>query len=414
MTTTASSAAAPSLPADPFTAVTGDRHAVYATLAAMGPVHRFTTPTGSPAWLITGHDEIRSALTDRRVRKGPPIHGALTASLPPEAVGMQQHLLYQNPPDHTRLRRLVLAAFTRGRMDALAPRIERIAAELLDAIEGREQVDLIATFAYPLPMTVICELLGIPETARPDFRRWTTVAIAGPFAGTETYVASVTAMIGYIRELLEAKRCDPAEDLLSALVAVRDGGDRLSTDELIGMVFLLVAAGHETTVNLIGNGTLALLSSPDQLALLRAEPQRLPAAVEEMLRFDGPLQVTLPYVTTEPIELGGQSIPADAVLFLGLLAANRDPARVPDPDVFDIARAPAPHLAFGHGVHHCLGAHLARLEGRIAFRALLERFPGLRLGVPVAELTWLPMLLMNGLTALPVDLTPPTEPPGDL
>jgi cytochrome P450 len=392
----------PSLAMDPFTATTGNRHAAYAALGSTGPVHAFTAPSGMPAWLVTRHDEIRRALTDHRFVKGPPLHGRLMAKLPPDVgSALFQHLLYQNPPDHTRLRTLISAAFTRRRIDALAPRIERITAGLLDAMDGRDQVDLISAFAYPLPMTVICELLGIPEPGRATFREWTSAVIAGPFAGEDRYVACGTAMVGYIRELMEHKRRAPAGDLLSALGVVCDG-DRLTEDELIAMVFLLVAAGHETTVNLIGNGTLALLTHPEQLALLRAEPHRMAAAVEEMLRYDGSLQVTLPYVTTKPVELGGTRLPAGAVVFLGLLAANRDRSRIAHPDAFDITRTPVPHLAFGHGVHHCLGAPLARLEGRIAFRALLARFPRLRLAVPAAELTWLPNLLMNGLTALPV------------
>ena len=393
------------LTADPFTAIAGDRHAAYAALAATGPVHRIVTPNGASAWLVTGYDEVRRALTDRRVVKGPPLHGPLAALLPPAAAALQQHMLYRNAPDHTRLRRLVSAAFTRRRVDELAPRIQRIADELLTGLAGRSEVDLVEQFAYPLPLTVICELLGVPERIRPVFRQWTTAIIAGPFAGAESYVAAGTALADYSRELLREKRLAPADDLLSALVEGYDG-DRLTEDELVGMVFLLVAAGHETTVNLIGNGTLALLTHPDQLALLRAEPDRLPAAVEEMLRYDGSLQVTLPYTTAEPIELGGTHIPAGEMLLLGLLAANRDPDRFAEPDTFDITRTPNPHLAFGHGLHHCLGAALARLEGRIAFAALLSRFPALRLAVPVSDLRWQPNLLVNALTELPVALTP--------
>ncbi|MGH3980576.1 MAG: cytochrome P450 family protein [Pseudonocardiaceae bacterium] len=394
------------LPADPFTATAaGARHAAYAELAAAGRVHRITLPTGAPAWLITGYDEARRALTDPRLVRGGPLHGALGDQLPPDVkAAIGNHLLNHNPPDHTRLRRLVGAAFTRRRVEQLAPRIQQIADALLDALDGTVETDLIATFAYPLPMTVICELLGVPDGDRDDFRSWTTTAIAGPFAGTEAYVAAATTIVGYSRELLAGKRRSPTDDLLSALVEVRDGGDRLSEDELIAMVFLLVAAGHETTVNLIGNGVHALLTHPEQLALLRAEPDRLPAVVEELLRFAGPLQVTMPLVTAEPVELGGVPIPAGETVFAGLLAANRDPARVANPAELDIGRAEHSHLAFGHGIHHCLGAPLARLEGRIALQTLLSRFPGLRLAVPPHELTWQPSLLLHGLTTLPVML----------
>ena len=391
---------------DPFTAVAeGQRHAAYAALARSGAVHQITTPTGGPAWLITGHEEVRRTLADPRLVKGGLLHGPFADALAPDvATACFSHLLHQNPPDHTRLRRLVSAAFTRRRVERLAPRIEQTADALLDALGDTTETDLITTFAYPLPMTVICELLGVPEHARPTFRDWTTTMIAGSFAGKEAYVAAAGAMTAYIRALLEDKRQHPADDLLSALVAVRDSGDRLSDDELASMVFLLVAAGHETTVNLIGNGVHALLTHPEQLTLLRAEPDRLPAAVEELLRFAGPLQVALPYVTTAPVELGGVTIPAGETVFPGLLAANRDPARVPDPDALDVTRPQNPHLAFGHGIHHCLGAPLARLEGRIALGALLSRFPRLRLAMPPHELTWRPNLLMHGLTTLPVTL----------
>ena len=391
---------------NPFTAVAaGQRHAAYAALARSGPVHQIVMPSGEPAWLLTDHDEVRRVLADPRLVKGGLLYGPFADALPPGvAAACFSHLLNQNPPDHARLRRLVSAAFTRRRVERLAPRIERIAEALLDALDDTTETDLITTFAYPLPMTVICELLGVPEPARADFRGWITTMIAGSFAAQDVYVSAAGAMSTYIRELLDDKRREPADDLLSALVAVRDGGDRLSDDELTSMVFLLVAAGHETTVNLIGNGVHALLTHPEQLALLRAEPHRLPAAVEELLRFAGPLQVALPYRTTEPVELGGVMIPAGETVFPGLLAANRDPARMPDPDLLDVARPQNPHLAFGHGIHHCLGAPLARIEGRIALGALLSRFPRLRLAVPPHELTWRPNVLMHGLTALPVAL----------
>ncbi|MGH3802626.1 MAG: cytochrome P450 family protein, partial [Pseudonocardiaceae bacterium] len=258
--------------------------------------------------------------------------------------------------------------------------------------------------AYPLPLTVICELLGVPTERRTEFREWSPFVVTGVLAGPDTYVAAITAMVSYLRKLIDTKRAAPANDLLSALVAVRDGEDRLSEDELISMVVLLLVAGHETTVNLIGNGMLALLTHPEQLALLRAQPDRLPAAVEELLRFDGPLQVATARWTAEPVEIGGVTIPAGEIVLPGLLAANRDLACTAVPDALDITRIDNPHLAFGHGIHHCLGAPLARLEGRIALGSLLTRFPRLRLAVPAEQLTWRPGVLMNGLTALPVTM----------
>ena len=392
---------------DPFTATgAGERHAVYAALAAAGPVHRITLPTGEPAWLITGYDEVRQALHDPRVVKSELTLANIGRGLLPPAVltAMTSHMLNHNAPDHTRLRRLVTAAFTRRRIEQLAPRIQQITDELLDAMAGAAQVDLLDAFAYPLPITVICELLGVPAQHRMEFHDWSSIMVTGVLAGPDVLVAAGTAMVSFLRELIEMKRLDPADDLLSALVAVRNGADQLSEDELTSMAFLLLVAGHETTVNLIGNGALALLTHPEQLALLQNQPERLPAAIEELLRFDGPLQVATLRVATEPIDIGGVTIPAGEFVVPGLLAANRDPACIATPDALDITRTNTPHLAFGHGIHHCLGAPLARLEGRIALGSLLARFPRLRLAVPPEELTWRPGVLMHSLTALPITL----------
>ncbi|MGH3778526.1 MAG: cytochrome P450 family protein [Pseudonocardiaceae bacterium] len=387
----------------PFVVTDGPaRHARYAELAVAGPVHRIMLPTDEPIWLITDYEEMRSALHDPRLIK---IDGTQVGRdlLPPAVfAATSHHMLNSNPPDHTRLRRLVTAAFTRRRVEQLAPRIQQIADELLDAMADAEQVDLIDAFAYPLPLTVICELLGVPVDRRTEFRRWSSIVVTGVLAGTDTYVAASTAVVGYLRELIETKRATPADDLLSALVAVRDGEDRLTEDELTSMAFLLLVAGHETTVNLIGNGVLALLTHPEQLTLLRAQPDRLPAAIEELLRYDGPLQVTTFRRTAAPVDIGGVTIPAGEIVVHGLLAANRDPACTTQPDVLDITRTHNPHLTFGHGIHHCLGAPLARLEGRIALGTLLARFPRLRLAVPAEQLTWKPSVLMHALTALPV------------
>ena len=390
---------------DPFTATgAAERHAAYAALAAAGPVHKITLPTGAPAWLVTGYDEARQALHDPRLVKSEHVLTTVGRGVvSPELLSaVTNHMLNNNPPAHTRLRRLVAAAFTRRRVEELAPRIQQITDELLDAMAGAAQVDLLESFAYPLPITVICELLGVPAQRRSEFHEWSSVVVSGVLAGREVFIAASVAMVGFLRELLAAKRAAPADDLLSALVAVRDGADRLSEDELTSMALLLLVAGHETTVNLIANGVLALLTHPGQHALLQAQPDRLGTAIEELLRFDGPLQVATLRVASEPIELGAATITAGEIVVVGLLAANRGAACVPQPDALDITRADNPHLAFGHGIHHCLGAPLARLEARIALGSLLARFPRLRLAVPPGQLTWLPGVLMNGLTALPV------------
>jgi cytochrome P450 len=386
----------------------GARHAAYAALAATGPVHRITLPNGMPAWLVTGYDAVRATLTDPRLIKNPgptPLEGLLP---PAVNAAMNSDLLHNDPPDHTRLRRLVSGAFTRRRVDALAPRIQQIADGLLDDLTGalaeHGEADLIAAFAYPLPITVIGELLGVPAHDQAGFRRWSTTVAGGAAADRQAWVDAATALIGFVRELVAAKRARPADDLMSALVAARDGADRLTEDELTSMVFLLLVAGHETTVNLIGNGMYTLFTHPDRHALLLAEPERLAATIEELLRFDGPVQVATFRWTSVPVQIGDTVIPAGEVVIPGLLAANRDPAAVAAPDVFDPSRhaTAAGHLAFGHGVHHCLGAALARLEGRIALGSLLARLPDLRLAVPVAGLRWRPSVLMHGLATLPV------------
>ncbi|MGB9279965.1 MAG: cytochrome P450 [Pseudonocardiaceae bacterium] len=391
----------------PFTTTDGpQRHASYAALAATAPVHRIALPTGQLAWLITGYDEARHALHDPRLVKSEVTAANTGHDLLPREVyaAMGSHMLNRNPPDHTRLRQLVAAAFTRRRIDQLTPRILQITNELLDAIVTDAQVDLINSFALPLPITVICELVGVPTDRRTEFHNWSSTVITGVLAGPDRLAAAATAMVSYLRELVDAKRAVPTDDLLSALVEARDGEDRLSADELTSMVFLILVAGHETTVNLIGSGILALLTYPEQLALLRTEPHRLPDAVEELLRFNGPLQVATFRLTTEPVDIGEVTVPAGEIVLVGLLAANRDPACVAQADALDITRTNNPHLAFGHGLHHCLGAPLARLEARIALGTLLARFPGLRLAVPAEQLTWRPGVLINGLDALPMYL----------
>lgn len=387
--------------ADFLLAAAPERHAAYARLRADGrPVRPVRLRSGATGWLVTGHEAARQALADPR------LHGRTGAvgagrGLPDDVRrGMNTHMLNLLPPDHTRLRRLVAAVFTRRRIEALRPRVEQITTELLDAAARHDEVDLVEALALPLPMRVLTELLGVPVADTAAFHRWTT-ALTASDEPIERMSGTAAAMLDYVRGLLDRKRREPGPDLLSALVAVRDGDDRLTDDELTSMVFLLVIAGHETTVNLIGNAVLALLSHPAQLAALRADPSGLPVAVEEFLRYETPVQAALRH-TLEPVVLAGTPVPAGAVVIVSLLAANRDPDRFAAPDGLDVGRRDNPQLAFGHGIHHCLGAPLARLEGAVAIGALLTRFPGLRLGVPADELDWRVSLVMHGLVRLPL------------
>jgi cytochrome P450 len=385
------------------------RRAGYARLDAAGAVHRISLRSGTtsylpadmPGYLVTGYDAVRQALSDPRLKGRTGAVGD-RLGLPDEArLAMNSHMLNREPPDHTRLRRLVSAAFTRGRMERMRPRIQQIADELLDAISGQAEVDLIEVFATPLPIRVLTELLGVPEEDADAFRGWTQILteLWRPIA--ETRPAAVE-MLTFTRSLLEQKRRDPKSDLLSALVAVRDGEDRLTEDELTSMVFLLLIAGQETTVNLIGNSVLALTTNPEQLERLRADPALLSSCVEEVLRHESPVQAARRYAA-EDVRLAGVTIPAGSMVIISLLAANRDPSRFDHPDQFDLAREQNPQVAFGHGIHHCLGAPLARLEGAVALGTLIRRFPELRLGVPAEALTWR-VSLMHGLVGLPVRL----------
>jgi cytochrome P450 len=266
-------------------------------------------------------------------------------------------------------------------------------------------VDLLASFAFPLPITVICELLGIPVGDRDDFRTWSATIVSNA-AAPEVFQAHTTAMVRYFMALLAAKRREPGDDLLSALIAARDEEDSLSENELVSMAFLLLVAGHETTVNLIASGVLALLLNPAELARLRAEPALIDGAVEELLRYVSPVNHTTFRCAAEPVEIGGVRISRYDPVLIALSGANRDPARFGDPDRLDLGRDSAGHLAFGHGIHYCLGAPLARLEAEIAISALLTRFGSISLAVPAASLRWRPSTLIHGLESLPVRLAP--------
>jgi cytochrome P450 len=379
-----------------------DPYSVHARLRAQHPVAQVIMPGGTPAWLITGYAQARAALTDPRLLKLPkgwrPDPDSLMASF-------DLHLLNLDPPDHDRLRKLVNKAFTARRVEQLRPRVTTIAAALLDDMSARAEVDLLASFAFPLPITVICELLGVPVADRDQFRAW-SATVVGDTVSPEVFQADATAMVGYFRALLAARRREPADDLLSALISARDEGDRLSENELLSMAFLLLVAGHETTVNLIASGTLALLLNPAELARLRADRSLLSGAVEELLRYVNPVNNATFRFTGEPVELGGVSIGPGEVVLVSLSGANRDPSRYNDPERLDLGRDSGGHVAFGHGIHYCLGAPLARLEAEIAFRALLQRFGSMTLAVRPDELRWRPSTLIHGLETLPVRLAP--------
>ncbi|TXS18747.1 MULTISPECIES: cytochrome P450 family protein [Streptomyces] len=369
----------------------------YAKMRAEGPVHEVRTDDLERIWMIVGYEEARAALADQRFSKDWRTTEHWSVSGNP----INANMLETDPPHHTRLRKLVAREFTPRRIEALRPRVEEITAGLLDAMVPAGRADLIDAFAFPLPMTVICELLGVPDIDRDSFRLLSN-AIVTP-ESREKESEAVHAMGAYLVELIEDKRRAPGDDLMSALIqAHHDDGDRLSPDELIGMAFLLLVAGHETTVNLISNGVRALLDHPGQLALLRDRPELIDGAVEEMLRYDGPVGTATFRFTREAVRIGQVVIPRGEAVLVALGSADRDPGRYPDPDTFDIRREAQGHLAFGHGIHFCLGAPLARMEGRIAIAALLERCPGLARDPEGGEPDWLPGLLLRGVRRLPV------------
>ncbi|MEU0391707.1 cytochrome P450 [Streptomyces sp. NPDC006208] len=378
---------------------TRNPYPVYAELRARGPVHHIRMPEGHEAWLIVGYEAGRAALADAALSKewrnvSPEL------GIAPLSAGIT--MLSADAPRHTRLRKLVAREFTMRRVEQLAPRVQEITDQLLDAMLPAGKADLVDALSFPLPIAVICELLGVPFLDQDSFRSWSNTALASTDRIERETAAGQLSQ--YLGRLLAQKREQPGDDLMSALIhASDDDGDRLSGEELMGMAWVLLVAGHETTVNLISNGVLALLTHPDQLAALRADFSLMDGAIEEMLRYDGPVETPTYRFTTHPYDLGGITIPGGGQLVLVALAdADRDPGRFPDPDRFDIRRDTRGHLAFGHGMHYCLGAPLARLEARIAIRSLLERCPDLSLDAHPAAVPWRTGMLIRGPERLPV------------
>jgi cytochrome P450 len=393
-----------------FTGSLGDDpYGLYADVREEAPVRRVVLADGRPAWIVTGYAEGRQALLDPRLVKNIP----RALAVRPEIVApgfahplFGRHMLASDGADHARQRRLVSGAFSTARMAALRPRVKAIVDGLLDGLDQMpavEPVDLVSNFTLPLPITVIFELLGVPFEDRGRLREWFEGVFTDPVSPAAGTVgrAAADAAYAYLCELIASKRSAPGDDLLSAMTASADD-DRLDEDELLSTAWLLIVAGHDTTVNLVGNGLVALFRHPEQLARLQADPALVPAAVEEFLRYDGPVQHSTFRMTSEPVTIGGVGIPAHEQVLVVTAAANRDPGRFADPDRLDVGRADNHHIAFGHGIHFCLGAPLARLEGEIAFTSLLARFPALRPAVPLENIHWIYRLTLRGLVALPV------------
>lgn len=381
--------ALPGQPAPDIAAISGGR-----------PVFRAQLPDGRVVWLVSGYENVRQMLSDQRFSRA-------RAVAPGQARGFEMFagssVIGMDPPAHTRLRKLVASAFTARRVEALRPRVAGIVSELIGAMLARPQpADLAADFSLPLPARVICEMLGVPDGDLERFHAWSDAVVGDWQRDPGEIMTAAAALYGYFGELIEVKRAQPADDLMSALIAARDDADRLSENELTVMCCTLLIAGHETTASHINLSLLLLFDHPRELARLRADPGLVPAAVEELLRCARLGSLAPARVTTQDVRLGGVTIPAGEPVIPLLGTGNRDPSVFTDPDRFDISRDASGHLTFGAGVHHCLGAQLARVELQEAIRGLTGRLPGLRLAVPASELRFKPGMAIHSLRELPV------------
>lgn len=396
----------------------GNLFPIFAMMRAKGPVVRVPFPIGGrdiQAWMVVRTDEVTQVLKDHAHFTVDPtaIYGEslirenLTESgksSGPSTFFTGKSMLFVDEPDHRRLRGLVSKAFTPKYMEDLRPRVQEIADQLLDRVQGQGHMDLVEDYAYPLPIRVISEMLGVPQADLDKIHVWSGVLSRGLGVGKPDpeVVESMRAFGEYTSQLVTHKRQHPGDDLISHLIGIEDEGDRLSESELISMITLLIFAGHETTSNLIATGTLMLLDHPEQLEKLKTAPELMPSAVEELLRFNGPSTIVGPRFATEDIVLGSEEIKKGEMVICVVKSANRDETQFEDADELDVTRNIKRHLAFGHGIHTCLGAPLARVEGDIAFSTLLRRMPNLRLNVPRENLTWSSGLTAQGLISLPV------------
>jgi cytochrome P450 len=386
-----------------------DPHSFLGSLRAAGPVHRVLLPDGTESWWVTRHEEVAACIADHQ-RFSSQVHRAVESAKIQNSQALIRKdptlrftMINRDPPDHTRMRKLVVQAFSARRVDALRPRIEARAQRLLEALAGREDaVDLVKNYAFPLPVGIICDLLGVPESDSQYFGGLINRLIGA--AGGQQALESIAALKQFMTDKLDDKRAHPADDVLTGMVQAAAESGLLSREELPAMALQLLTAGHETSIYLISGGILRLLQHPDQLEMLRQDPSLLPNAIDELLRFDPPPVPGVFRYATEDVNVSGTTIPKGSLVILSLAAANRDPDHCPSPDKLDVVRQHIEHMAFGGGIHYCLGARLARLEGEIAIGSLLSHFPRLRLAIPFADVRWKPLNFLRGLTELPVRL----------
>jgi cytochrome P450 len=384
-------------------------HAVYARLRVERPVCNVSLAGGEQAWLVTRYEDVSRLLKDDRFAKDPA--NAMTPEMlkrqrrvPSFLLPLTRNMLGLDDPDHARLKRLVVSAFTPKRMELLADQIKSIAGTLAEQLQRKGRFDLIADFALPLPVTVISEMLGVPEADRAKFARWSHALIAGPESALRMMLSlpEMFLFVRYLRKLIDMKRARPGNDLVSALIAAEEDGGRLNYAELQAMIAILLSAGHETTTNLIGNGMLALLRNPAAREQFVAEPDAATAAVEELLRYDGPVETSTYRYARDDLVLHDQPIARGDIVLGSIASANRDERQFERPDIIDFRRTPNRHLTFGEGGHYCVGAALARMEGRIAFQTLLHQVPDMRLAKLDDSLCWRRNAVLRGLTSLPL------------
>ena len=381
----------------------------YKRLRAEAPVYRIKL-FGTPGYLLSHYADVHALLKEKStlVTKSKftlEQDGGKAPWIPKVLEPALHNMLDSDPPDHTRLRSLVHQGFTPRRIEDLRKRIQTLCESLLDQAAAQGRFDLVKAYSLPLPMTIISDMLGVPQADRARFQRWSTKVVnVASLKDLLLGLPSLLMFMRYMRQLIAQRRADPQDDLISALVQARDENDQLSEDEVVGTIILLLIAGHETTVNLISNGTLALLENPEQCALLKAQPELMPTAIEELLRFTSPVEISTERYAREPLEYQGVTIPKGTAIFGIIGSANRDEEYFDDPDTLNIERTPNKHLSFGQGIHYCLGAPLARLEAEIAFATLFERMPNLRLATDPARLPWRRNTFLRGLEQLPVSV----------